>query len=96
MASALAGLGAPGFRAAFDAGLQYDARVRAPAVACPTLILWGRNDRLLPVAMGDEYHRLIPGSRLEVWDDTGHCAMLEHPRRFEELVAAFTTELQHA
>ena len=74
------------------AGLRYDARVRAPRIACPTLVLWGREDRLLPVAMGEELHRLIPGSRLVVWDGTGHCPMLEDPARFDAAVTAFVGE----
>ena len=90
IADALNGLAAPGFDAAFDAGGRYNARVRAPEVACPTLVLWGRQDRLLPVAMSAEYHRLIPDSRLIVWDNTGHCPMIEHPARFHDVVAAFS------
>lgn len=89
---ALNGLGAQGFGAALRAGASYDARVRAPKVACPTLVLWGRKDRLLPAAMGEELHRLIPDSRLIVWDATGHCPMMENPARFHDVVAEFTTQ----
>lgn len=92
VADALNGLGMPAFRAVFDAGEGYDARVRAPKVACPTLVLWGREDRLLPVAMGEELRRLIPDSRLVVWNATGHCPMMENPTRFHDAVAAFTAE----
>jgi pimeloyl-ACP methyl ester carboxylesterase len=89
VAPALEGLGARGFEAAVRAGLRYDARIRAQHVRCRTLILWGGHDRLLPRWMGDELHGLIPQSELVVWDDTGHCPMIEHPARFDELVAAF-------
>jgi pimeloyl-ACP methyl ester carboxylesterase len=89
LAVALNGLGAPGFGPALAAAAGYDARLRAPAVGCPTLQLWGRQDPLLPLAMGEELHRRIPGSRLEVWDETGHCPMLENPARFDELVTTF-------
>ena len=89
VADTLNGLAAPGFDAAFDAGGRYNATVRAPEVACPTLVLWGREDRLLPVAMSAEYHRLIPDSRLIVWDAAGHCPMIEHPARFNDVVTAF-------
>ncbi|WP_162261024.1 MULTISPECIES: alpha/beta fold hydrolase [unclassified Nocardioides] len=91
---ALRGLAGVGFDAALAAGAGYDARLRAPAIACPTLLLWGREDPLLPVAMGHELHRLIPGSSLEVWDDTGHCPMLEHPARFDERVTAFGEQVR--
>lgn len=87
--AALDGLGAPGFEPAFAAAVAYDARDRAPQVACPALIVWGREDRLLHVAMGEELQRRIPHSRLEVWDGIGHCPMLEAPVRFNQLAAAF-------
>jgi pimeloyl-ACP methyl ester carboxylesterase len=86
---ALDGLGTPNFGATLHAALRYDARASAPLVRCPTLILWGRHDRLLPVCMGTQLHELIPGSELVVWDDAGHCPMIEHPERFDSLVASF-------
>ncbi len=87
--AALDGLGARGFGPALSAGARYDARTRAPEVRCPTLILWGRKDRLLPLWMGQRLHRLIDDSKLVVWDDTGHCPMIEHPERFDALVTDF-------
>jgi pimeloyl-ACP methyl ester carboxylesterase len=87
--AALTGLGTPGFDGVLDAAMTYDARVRTPAITCPTLALWGREDRLLPLAMGEELQHLLPYSRLVVWDDVGHCPMLENPARFNELVIGF-------
>jgi pimeloyl-ACP methyl ester carboxylesterase len=39
--------------------------------------------------MGEQLHRLIENSDFEVWDDAGHCPMIEQPQRFNRLVAAF-------
>jgi pimeloyl-ACP methyl ester carboxylesterase len=86
---ALDGLGASNFGPTLQAALRYDARASAPHVCCPTLILWGRHDRLLPVWMGVRLQELIAGSELVVWDDAGHCPMIEHPERFDALVADF-------
>lgn len=91
---ALDGLGARGFESALAAGADYDGRVRAAKVSCPTLVLWGSRDPLLPVGMGRELHRLIPGSTLEIWDDTGHCPMLEHPARFSNRIVAFAEQVR--
>jgi pimeloyl-ACP methyl ester carboxylesterase len=66
LVAALDGLGAPGVRPVLDAGLRYDARSRAPQVRCPTLIVWGRQDRLLPLWMGKRLHALIDGARMVV------------------------------
>ncbi len=86
------GLGAPGFSAALAAGHTYDARQRAPQITCPAMVLWGREDPLLPVSMGHELHNLIPQSHFEVWERTGHCPMLEDAHRFNALVSAFVQD----
>jgi pimeloyl-ACP methyl ester carboxylesterase len=87
---ALDGIGARAFAPVLGAALRYDARPHAPRLTCPTLIVWGRHDRLLPPWMGWHLHELIPNSELVVWDDAGHCPMIEHPARFNDLVADFT------
>jgi 2-hydroxy-6-oxonona-2,4-dienedioate hydrolase len=74
------------------AGLRYDARPRAQQVRCPTLIVWGRHDRLLPVWMGQQLHHLIGHSDFVVWEDTGHCPMVEHPERFNGLLETFAQQ----
>ena len=52
-----------------------------------TLIVWGRNDVLIPVEDAYEFERLIgDNARVEVFEDTGHLAMLERPTRFNTLV----------
>ena len=94
--AALSDLGAPGLLPTLRGGRAYDARPRARQVSCPTQILWGREDRLLPLRMGEELHRLIPQSRLTVWDRAGHGPMIEYPERFNELVATFADRMPGA
>jgi 4,5:9,10-diseco-3-hydroxy-5,9,17-trioxoandrosta-1(10),2-diene-4-oate hydrolase len=84
--------GHPGFIDALDALTDYPIRARLPEIACPTLIVWGAEDRLVPVGDADEFERLIPGARKVVWPDTGHVAMLERPDAFNRLVEAFVNE----
>jgi pimeloyl-ACP methyl ester carboxylesterase len=45
----------------------------------PTLILWGEEDRLVPVEAGRLYARAIKGSRLTVYPATGHLPQEEVP-----------------
>jgi pimeloyl-ACP methyl ester carboxylesterase len=54
-----------------------------------TLIIWGRRDPLIPVEHADVAHRGIPGSRLEIFDDTGHFPHIEEPVRFARLLVDF-------
>jgi pimeloyl-ACP methyl ester carboxylesterase len=84
--------GTPGFVDALDALTDYPIRARLGEIACPTLIVWGAEDRLVPVRDADEFERLIPGARKVVWPDTGHTAMLERPPAFNRLVEAFVAE----
>jgi pimeloyl-ACP methyl ester carboxylesterase len=91
-AEQLRGAGKPGFLQALQSITDYDVRERLPEIACPTLIVWGRNDLLIGVADADLFAELIPDSRKVVFEDTGHVAMLEQPRRFNALLAEFLDE----
>ncbi len=46
----------------------------------PALVLWGREDRVLPVEDAQVFTRLLPQAELVVMADTGHLPMLERPR----------------
>src|SRR5689334_13997620 len=87
------GAGTPGFVGGLDAVLGYSFRDRLPEIEVPTQIVWGRNDILIPVEDAYEFQRLIgSNARLEIFDDTGHLAMLERPSRFNKLLADFIAE----
>jgi pimeloyl-ACP methyl ester carboxylesterase len=81
--------GKPGWIGAFDALLSYRIRARLGEVSCPTLIVWGDRDRMVPVGDADEFERAIRGSRKVIFHDTGHVAMLERPARFNAMVDEF-------
>jgi pimeloyl-ACP methyl ester carboxylesterase len=83
------GAGKPGFLDAFNAIMDYDFRERLPHISDPTLIVWGRNDMIVPVAGAYEYERLIPDTRRVILENTGHVPMLERPARFNQLVEEF-------
>jgi pimeloyl-ACP methyl ester carboxylesterase len=83
------GLSAPGFADALTSIVGYDTRERLPEIEIPTLVVWGLNDQVVPVEAALGYHRLIPKSRLEIFERTGHLPMLERPNRFNPLVEEF-------
>jgi pimeloyl-ACP methyl ester carboxylesterase len=58
-------------------------------IGAPTLVVWGREDRLLPLAHGEAYARGIPGARLHVLDACGHLPPFEHPERFADTALDF-------
>ncbi len=83
------GLQAPGFSDALAAIWGYDTRARLPEIEIPTMVVWGLNDQIVPVEAALGYHRLIPKSRLEIFERTGHLPQLERPARFNPLLEEF-------
>lgn len=58
----------------------------------PTLIVWGRQDGLVPLAEGERFNKDIAGSKLIVIDQCGHVPNVEKPREFNAAVLKFLTE----
>jgi pimeloyl-ACP methyl ester carboxylesterase len=62
----------------------------------PTLIVWGERDRIIPVAHAEPAHKGMPGSRLELFEDSGHFPHLDDPLRFARTLAQFFAETKPA
>ena len=60
-----------------------------PRVTNRTLIVWGREDRIVPVECGEQYRRLLPAATLTVLERCGHLPPIEQPDRFARLVLDF-------
>jgi pimeloyl-ACP methyl ester carboxylesterase len=86
------GAGADGFHDALEALLGYDFTDGLPQIRCPTLMIWGEDDLLVPVEDADEFERLIPHSRKLVFEDTGHVPMIERPETFNQQLLEFLAE----
>ena len=81
---------APGFIPAFDALMRHSFRDNLERIEIPVLIVWGRNDILVPVEDAEMYEHLIgENARSVIFDDTGHLPMLERPSRFNQLLEGF-------
>lgn len=92
VAEQIKGAGKPGFMPASEALLTYPIRDRVSEVACPTLVVWGTRDRLVPVRDASDYERLIPNARKVIYARTGHVPQLERPARFNADLRAFLQE----
>jgi pimeloyl-ACP methyl ester carboxylesterase len=62
---------------------------RLHRVTVSTLIIFGKEDRVIPSIYGQEFHERIAGSRLEIIDRCGHIPHIEQLDRTYELVAEF-------
>ncbi|MBU6440380.1 MAG: alpha/beta hydrolase [Betaproteobacteria bacterium] len=56
-----------------------DARPLLAGLACPVLLGCGRDDAWSPLARHEEMHALLPGSRLAVFEHSGHMVTMEQP-----------------
>ena len=58
-------------------------------IKTPTLLVWGLNDTITPPLVAHEFNRLIPNSELYFIDKCSHAPMMEHPEKFNEIVANY-------
>ncbi|MCB9076916.1 MAG: alpha/beta fold hydrolase [Anaerolineaceae bacterium] len=60
----------------------------------PILLVWGRQDKAVPLRLGQEMHRILPGSRLEILDNAGHVPNYECAAAFNQLAVDFLVSSQ--
>ena len=70
-------------------GILEPIRVGLGTITAPTLILWGRQDRILPVSQALDATGRIPGARLHIFERCGHMPNVEYPRDFNRIVLEF-------
>jgi pimeloyl-ACP methyl ester carboxylesterase len=78
-------------------GQRVDARDRLYlARELPFLLIWGEQDRVIPVEHGRQAHELVPHSRFETLPDAGHFPHLDDPDRFLEILEDFIESTEPA
>ena len=65
---------------------------RLHRVKCPTLLLWGANDRLVPPSYGEAYRKALPHAEWQTIPACGHLAMFEKEAEFVAAVARFCAQ----
>ena len=61
------------------------------SVNTPTLVLWGRQDAIVPLECGELYNQALTNSKLAVIDQCGHSPQVEKPQEFLSQVNGFLT-----
>lgn len=64
---------------------------RAASLTTPTLLIWGRDDRMLPYEQSVFAFRQLPNAELHVFSNCGHWAQIERKDEFERLVTEYFT-----
>lgn len=67
-----------------------------PAIVAPTLVIWGRQDRLIDVSCVDVLKTRIPKNRCVVFEETGHVPMLERPAKSAAVHLQFLNDCRAA
>ncbi|MBM3381522.1 MAG: alpha/beta fold hydrolase [Betaproteobacteria bacterium] len=76
-------------RAQYDATIGYDGTRLLSQVTCPTLVLTGSEDEIIPPGNADALCRLIPQAKKVVFPDMGHLLLIEDPENFVAQVRTF-------
>ena len=58
-------------------------------VTTPTLVVWGRDDRIVPLECGERFAKALPNARLHVIERAGHFLEMERPDELARLVTEF-------
>jgi pimeloyl-ACP methyl ester carboxylesterase len=61
-------------------------------VKAPTLLIWGKEDRLVPPVYAEEFVRRLAGARVQTVDDAGHAPHLEQPEAVARMVRDFPSQ----
>ncbi len=75
--------------AGLDLLLNADLRGELPGLQCPTMWLFGRRDRLVPVAVADDIQGLLPQAQIDIFQHAAHLPMLSDQARCLELLQGF-------
>ena len=60
-------------------------------IATPTLVVWGREDAIIPLNVCQLYERAIPGATAKIMESCGHMPEMEKPAEFVQVVLDFLT-----
>jgi pimeloyl-ACP methyl ester carboxylesterase len=64
-------------------------------IKCPTLLVWGREDGVTPLFVGEKFHELISNSRLVIIEKCGHAPMMEKPAEFNAIFKEFLASVEN-
>jgi pimeloyl-ACP methyl ester carboxylesterase len=63
-----------------------------PKIKVPSCIIWGKDDKVTPPRVAEQFHELLTNSELHWVDKCGHAPMMERPEEFNILLNDFLNE----
>lgn len=80
-------------RVTFNNIISYRLEPLLSKISAPTLILWGNEDKIVPMQVARDMHTLIPNSKLTVIPGARHAVPWTHPQEFADAVETFLRQL---
>jgi pimeloyl-ACP methyl ester carboxylesterase len=77
-------------------GTLQDRIEKLGSLKIPMLIIWGREERSIPLETGIRMHQLLPGSVLEILDEAGHCPNIDNPQLCNQIMLSFLSGNQNS
>lgn len=66
---------------------------RLHQITCPVLLIWGKDDKITPPFVAEEFNKLIKNSELVWMEQCGHAPMMEKPEEFNQILAKFLNKI---
>lgn len=73
--------------------IRHNLENKLDQIDCPTLLVWGKEDGVTPLFVGEKFNKLIKGSKLVVVEECGHAPMMEKPEEFNSILDQFLSSL---
>ena len=73
--------------------IRHNLRGQLDQIKAPTLLIWGKQDKVTPPFVGEEFNKRIKNSQLVLIDKCGHAPMMEVPGEFNDALENFLKEL---
>ncbi|MBR9860691.1 alpha/beta hydrolase [bacterium] len=73
--------------------IRHNMRKDIPDFNVPTCLIWGKQDNVTPPHVAEEFHKLLPDSKLFWIDKCGHAPMMEQPQEFNQILNDYLSEL---
>ncbi|WP_156781852.1 alpha/beta fold hydrolase [Leptospira tipperaryensis] len=80
------------FSRTLDEGFAKGFAELVPTIKQPTLILWGKEDGWIPLAIGEQFHRDISNSKFTVFENCGHIPQEEFPEKTANSILEFLSK----
>jgi len=83
----------PGFVSTLKAGTAEVRRATVEEVQCPSLVIWGTKDQIVPVSQGKLLATKLSDARFVPIEGVGHCPMIEAPGELSDLITGFARDV---